>query len=80
MEKEVTLVLFMDFDAPDLCVSKIFENVREGENYFCQVIKDKFPEQCKDWDDDNFIDCLCNGYYSGSANQTVFISEVPIKM
>ena len=72
MTREITFVSLIDGDELSLNETKSFTDYHKAEKYFIKLIKEHFPEDCKDWTDDDFDACLDDGYYQGCYNDPIF--------
>lgn len=72
MRRVITLVSLIDGDKLSLNETKSFTDYHKAEKYFIKLIKEHFPEDCKDWTDEDFDACLDDGYYQGQYKDPIF--------
>ena len=66
------MVSLIDCDELSLNETKSFTDYHKAGEYFIKLIKEHFPEDCKDWADEDFYAFLDDGYYQGQYKNPIF--------
>ena len=79
MAREITLVSLIDGDELSLNETKSFSDYHKAEEYFIELIKEYFTEDCEDWTDEDFDACLDDGYYQDLTHYCVYINQITLE-
>lgn len=78
MTREIILVTLIDGEELNLEKSKAFTNTDKANEYFKNLIKENFEENVADWTEQDFEECLDDGFFMDDTHFCVYINEITL--
>lgn len=79
MAREIVLVTIIDGDGLNVTHSKAFVDSKKADEYFVKLIKKYFPSYVEGWTQEDFDECLDDGYFQDTTHFCVYINEITLE-